>query len=175
MGLGKGQDETINKTFSNDVYKIEILGPKQEHLSVIDVPGIFRQTTAGVTTKADIKMVRAMILSYMRNERSIMLAVIPANVDIATQEILELAGECDPLGQRTLGVLTKPDLVDKGAEPAIINIIEGKMHPLNLGWWIVRNAGQGELMKSSNDRHLVEQVFSGRRSHGATCQRIELE
>ena len=60
----------------------------------------------------------------MRNPRSVILAVIPANVDIATQEILEMAEELDVKGERTLGVLTKPDLVDKGAEPPVIAIIE---------------------------------------------------
>lgn len=52
----------------------------------------------------------------MRNPRSVMLTVVPANVDVATQEILELARDCDPEGDRTLGILTKPDLVDRGAE-----------------------------------------------------------
>jgi hypothetical protein len=51
-----------------------------------------------------------MVKRYMDNPRSIMLAVVPANVDLATQEILELARESDPHGDRTLGVLTKPDL-----------------------------------------------------------------
>ncbi len=63
-------------------------------------------------------------------------------MDIATQEILEVAEEADKKGQRTLGVLTKPDLVDKGAENTIVDIIEGKNHPLNLGWCVVRNPGQ---------------------------------
>jgi hypothetical protein len=46
-------------------------------------------------------------------------AVVPANVDIATQEIIQMAEDADHMGQRTLGVLTKPDLVDKGAEDKV--------------------------------------------------------
>lgn len=100
----------------------------------------------------------------MRNPRSVILAVIPANVDIATQEILEMAEELDIKGERTLGVLTKPDLVDKGAEPAVIAIIEGRTHALNLGWCIVRNPGQQELTNglsnaSPSDRHATEKAF----------------
>ena len=45
---------------------------------------------------------------------------MPANVDIATQEIVHMAEEVDPEGKRTLGVLTKPDLVDKGAEDKVV-------------------------------------------------------
>lgn len=116
-------------TFSDDVLEIEICGPKQQHLSVIDVPGIFRNTTEGLTTDSDMEAVRNMVTHYMKNTRSIILAVIPANVDIATQEISE---KCDKNGQRTLGVLTKPDLVDKGAEPRVVDLVEGKPHVTNL-------------------------------------------
>lgn len=134
MGLGQPDVEGIKKTFSEDVLAIEVCDPGQQHLSVIDVPGIFKRTTKDVTTKADIAMVRSMVLAYMKNPRSLILAVVPANVDIATQEILEIAEECDPKGQRTLGVLTKPDLVDEGAEDSIMSIVQGSSHPLNLGW-----------------------------------------
>ena len=102
--------------------------------------------------------------TYMRNPRSVILAVVPANVDVATQEILEMAGELDVKGERTLGVLTKPDLVDKGAEPAVIDIIEGRSHVLNLGWCTVRNLGQQALAHGNSDtatssRHAAEKAF----------------
>jgi len=81
-------------------------------------------------------LVRQMVGKYLSNPRSIILsvyndlkfdrtpltnvrAVVPANVDIATQEIIQMAEDADPHGQRTLGVLTKPDLVDRGAEDKV--------------------------------------------------------
>ena len=158
MDLGNGK-ELGKQTFSNDVLKIEICGPLQEHLSVIDIPGIFKKTTEGLTTKADMHMVRDMVTNYMSNNRSVILAVVPANVDIATQEILEMADLCDPKGQRTLGVLTKPDLVDKGAEHSALDIIQGKSHKLSLGWNVVRNPGQQQLNGASTDRHNAEKAF----------------
>ena len=159
MGLGNTANSVSQKTFSDDVLRIEICGPKQQHLSVIDVPGIFKRTTVGVTTKEDIGLVRKMVLSYMKNARSIILAVVPANVDIATQEILEMAEECDQNGERTLGVLTKPDLVDKGAEHNVMKIVEGKDHILTLGWCIVKNPGQKELLNTTTDRNSIERTF----------------
>jgi hypothetical protein len=90
MGLSSNSDDGSRKpTFSNDVLRLEISGPEQEHLSVIDVPGIFKSTTEGVTIKADIQLVRNMVKGYMDNPRSVMLAVVPASIDLATQEILE--------------------------------------------------------------------------------------
>lgn len=157
--MGLDSSDPNSKTFSDDVLKIEVCGPDQEHLSVIDVPGIFKKTTEGLTTKSDIGMVRNMVSIYMKNPRAVILAVIPANVDIATQEILEMAAECDAEGERTLGVLTKPDLVDSGAEQHVLDLVEGKSHKLKLGWCIVRNRGQKELLELTADRNAVEQYF----------------
>lgn len=97
--MGLDSSDPNSKTFSDDVLKIEVCGPDQEHLSVIDVPGIFKKTTEGLTTKSDIGMVRNMVSNYMKNPRAVILAVIPANVDIATQEILEMAAECAQKGR----------------------------------------------------------------------------
>lgn len=89
-----------------------------------------------------------------------MLAVVPANVDIATQEIIEMARELDPDGMRTLRILTKPDLVDKGAEEKIIELVEGKQESQELGWVVVRNLGQKDLQDPSKDRDIEEEIFS---------------
>lgn len=162
MGLSKTQRSGpgITPTFSEDILSLEVCGPDQEHFSVIDVPGIFKNTTQGLTTKADIEMVKSMVQRYMTNSRSVILAVIPSNVDIATQEILEMAKEADPGGERTLGVLTKPDLVDRGAERDVTDLVEGKRHQLTLGWCLVRNPGQQDLLSDqAMDRHAVETDF----------------
>ncbi|PYH80583.1 dynamin [Aspergillus uvarum CBS 121591] len=89
-----------------------------------------------------------------------MLAVVPANVDIATQEIIEMARELDSDGLRTLRIVTKPDLVDKGAEEKIIDIVEGKQESQELGWVVVRNLGQKDLQDSSKNRDIEEQILS---------------
>ncbi|PPJ61353.1 hypothetical protein CBER1_11907 [Cercospora berteroae] len=106
IGIASPNDVTSGTerkpTFSGDVLQLEISGPDEEHLSVIDVPGIFRDSTPGLTTKADIQLVRSMVTRYMENPRSVMLTVVPANVDVATQEILHMANELDPEGDRTL-------------------------------------------------------------------------
>lgn len=161
MGLSSGKEESSTRkpTFSNDVLVLKISGPDQEHLSVIDVPGIFRSTTEGLTTTADTELVRSMVEKYMNNPRSVMLAVIPANVDVATQEILEMAKKADPHQDRTLGVLTKPDLVDKGAEPKVIDLLEGRTRPMKLGWHVIRNPGQSDLASKDLDRDARESSF----------------
>ena len=160
IGVAGFDEATSSKpTFSGDVLQLEISGPNEEHLSVIDVPGIFRDATPGLTTKDDIEFVRNMVLRYMENPRSVMLTVVPANVDVATQEILKLADDLDPEGDRTLGVLTKPDLVDTGAEDRVVNLIEGRAREIKLGWHVVRNPGQRDLADASFDRQRQELIF----------------
>jgi hypothetical protein len=158
LGLSS-EDDNQKPTFSNSVLKIDIAGPEESHLSVIDVPGIFKNTTPGRTTKNDIGLVRNMVEQYMKNPRSIMLAVVPANVDIATQEIIEMAHDEDPDEQRTLKILTKPDLVDKGAEHRVVKLINDGRSKGQLGWVLVRNLSQKEMDDGNIDRDTEENLF----------------
>ncbi|KAI9736866.1 MAG: hypothetical protein M1818_005917 [Claussenomyces sp. TS43310] len=161
MGIpGPGQSlEPGKSTFSDDLLSIELCGPEKQNLSVIDIPGIFRSPTQGVTTNGDMLRVRKMVDRQIREERTIILAVIPSNTDVATQEILEIAKKVDPAGVRTLGVLTKPDLVDRGGEENIMSLVEGKRNPLRLGYCMVRNRGQSELGVDSAERDRTEKNF----------------
>ena len=161
MGIpGPGQSlETGQSTFSDDLLSIELCGPDKQNLSVIDIPGIFRTPTEGVTTEDDMALVRKIMYRHIRDERTIILAVIPSNTDIATQEILSIAKEVDPKGLRTLGVLTKPDLVDKGGEENVMSLVQGNRNPLRLGYCIVRNRGQIELGIDSAERNKKEKNF----------------
>ena len=145
--------------FSDDIFRIELCGPEKSHLSVINVPGIFRTTEEGITTEEDKLLVKNMVHHYVENPRTIILAVLAANVDIATTEILDMAAEVDSSGQRTLGILTKPDLVDKGAEQDIIDLVRGRKKKLKLGYCVVRNRGKKERNLSSAERNRVESEF----------------
>ncbi|KAM3500282.1 hypothetical protein MY10362_006537 [Beauveria mimosiformis] len=85
-------------------------------------PGLFRAGNREQTTK-DAKVVHKMVRGYVRNPRSIILAVVSAKNDFALQEITEMARELDPKGIRTLGLITKPDTLDAGSdsEAAVVN------------------------------------------------------
>ncbi|KAH6648210.1 P-loop containing nucleoside triphosphate hydrolase protein [Truncatella angustata] len=141
MGLRADVSTGHGTVFSEDILKIEVYGPSVDYLTIIDVPGIFRTTMQG-TTKEDMILVRDLVKSYIKESRTIILAVLPSNVDIATQEILELAEDYDKNGVRTLGVLTKPDLVlETTAQTAVCDLVWGKKRPLALGYFLVRNRG----------------------------------
>ena len=156
MGLRTDVSTGIGAVFSEDVLKIEVQGPHEDYLTIIDVPGIFRTTTQG-TTKDDMVIVRDLVKKYIKDDRTVILAVLPSNVDIATQEILELAEDYDKNGERTLGVLTKPDLVlEQSAQAAVCDLVKGNKRPLTLGYFLVRNSGaNGSSMEQSE----LDQIF----------------
>ncbi|MCJ1242979.1 hypothetical protein MMC30_000175 [Trapelia coarctata] len=158
MGLS-GTGSVFGPAFSEDVLRLEICGPKQDHFSIVDIPGLFRNPEPGITTEADMEMVSSMVHNYMENPRSVMLCVVGANTDVGTQEIVRLAKKLDPEGSRTLGVLTKPDLIDPTGEGPIIDILMNKKQSLKLGWHVLRNTGHAGLQDAKWDRDTEEEKF----------------
>lgn len=158
MGIRADLSLKTGNVFSEDILKIEISGPHEDYLTIVDVPGIFRNHTEGITTKKDIALVNMLVRKYIQNRRTIILAVLPSNVDIATQEILALAEEYDPVGERTLGVLTKPDLVNESnAQISVCNLVSGIRKPLSLGYYLVRNRGADH--EDTVDQTALEAIF----------------
>lgn len=133
--------------FSSECIQVNVRSPTTPDLSLIDLPGIIRTTTAG-QNRSVINDVDQLLYHYMSQAETIILAVIPCNQDIATIDILERAHRYDPEGERTLGVLTKPDLIDRGAEDEVLSIIRNIRKPLKLGYIMVKNRSQADLKSS---------------------------
>lgn len=71
--------------------------------------------------------------------------VVPSNVDIATTEALSMAQEVDPEGDRTIGILTKPDLVDRGTEEKVLDVVRNLVYHLKKGYMVVKCRGQQDI------------------------------
>ena len=82
------------------------------NLTLVDLPGLTK-VPVGEQPHDIEKQIREMVFMYIEKKNCIILAVTPANTDVATSDALQLAKEVDPEGRRTLGVLTKIDLMDK--------------------------------------------------------------
>nr|RBQ85424.1 hypothetical protein FVER53263_13994 [Fusarium verticillioides] len=96
-----------------------------------------------------------MVKNYIRDSRTVILAILPCNVDIATQEILAFAEEVDPTGERTLGILTKPDfLKERSAKAVVCDLVLSKRRPLTLRYYVVRSRG-GDEEDSDGDADLL--------------------
>ncbi|XP_053311709.1 interferon-induced GTP-binding protein Mx2-like [Spea bombifrons] len=131
---------------SEDLITLEIEAPNVPDLTLIDLPGITRIALSN--QRKDIgQQIKNMIHKYILKQQTISLVVVPSNVDIATTEALEMARQVDPSGERTLGILTKPDLVDKGAENQVISVVRNQVYALNKGFMIVKCRGQKEIQE----------------------------
>ncbi|XP_056294405.1 interferon-induced GTP-binding protein Mx-like [Pseudoliparis swirei] len=134
----------VGDGISDDLISLEIASPDVPDLTLIDLPGITRVAVKG--QPEDIgDQIKRLIQKIIKKQETISLVVVPSNVDIATTEALKMAREVDPHGDRTLGVLTKPDLVDKGTEESVVEIVRNEVIHLKKGYMIVRCRGQKEI------------------------------
>ena len=93
---------------------------------------------------ADIEIqIRNMILEFISKDNCLILAVSPANSDLANSDALKLAREADPTGNRTIGVITKLDLMDSGTDAR--DILENRLLPLKRGYIGVVNRSQKDI------------------------------
>ncbi|KAI3327306.1 vacuolar sorting protein [Xylariaceae sp. AK1471] len=128
------------KAFCNDLLRIEITGPDRPHLTIVDLPGLIHSETKNQTA-SDVELIQEVVQSYMKEPRSIILAVVSAKNDFANQIVLKLARLADPVGNRTLGVITKPDTLIPGSESEAlyISLARNQEVEFRLGWHVLKN------------------------------------
>ena len=121
---------------------LRIYSPNVLTLTLVDLPGLTK-VPVGDQPKDIEKQIREMLMKYISKPACIILAVTAANTDLANSDGLKLAREVDPEGARTIGVLTKVDLMDKGTD--VVDILAGRIIPLRLGYVPVVNRGQRDI------------------------------
>ncbi|KAH7636841.1 dynamin related protein 1 isoform X1 [Dermatophagoides farinae] len=119
-----------NKGISPEPINLKIYSYRVVNLTLVDLPGITKIPVGDQPLDIE-QQTREMILSYISNPNSIILAVTPANTDFATSEALKIAREVDKDGRRTLSVVTKLDLMDAGTDA--IDVLCGRIIPVKLG------------------------------------------
>ena len=148
------------KAFAQDVLSIEIGGPSRPQLTLVDIPGLI-QTDTRTTTKADVELVEEITDQYISQPRTICLAVVSAAYDCANQKILTKVRNVDPKGDRTLGIITKPDLLPGGSglETAYLELARNEDIFLKLGWHVLKNRKFDERDFSLADRNAAEERY----------------
>merc|ERR1719174_3675040 len=114
-----------------------------------------RVPVKGSDQKEDIERItREMTLRYIKDPRTIILAVMPANQDLSTSDALQMARQVDPQGLRTIGVITKIDIMDRGTDA--VRMLKGDDIPLRLGYVGVKLRSQQDIMDRKKVREAVE-------------------
>ena len=156
MGIGGN----VDKAFSKDTLSIEINGPDRPQLTLVDIPGLIQTSTRGVSDD-DVTMVTEITDRYIEQPRTICLAVVSAANDAANQPILQRVRKFDPKGERTLGVITKPDQLppNSGSEAKFLELARNEDVSFTLGWHVVKNRRFEEKHYSFEERNAAESLF----------------
>ncbi|XP_058086833.1 phragmoplastin DRP1E-like isoform X1 [Magnolia sinica] len=144
------QDETDrmtgrSKQISPIPIHLSIYSPNVVNLTLIDLPGLTKVAVEGQPDSI-VQDIENMVRSYVEKPNCIILAISPANQDIATSDAIKLAREVDPSGERTFGVLTKLDLMDKGTNA--LDVLEGRSYRLQHPWVGIVNRSQADINKN---------------------------
>ena len=143
------------KGFSDDVLVVQISGPHQPHLTLVDLPGLTHAESKNQSIE-EVELVKNLVLKYMKDERSIILAVISAKNDFNNQVVTQLSRrtDIDPKGLRTLGIITKPDMLHPGSdsERAYRDLARNEDVNFGLGWHLLRNRDYNERALSVRER-----------------------
>merc|ERR1712079_246216 len=142
-----------NKGISNLPINLRVHSPHVLNITLIDLPGMTKIAVGD--QPADIEQqIRDMLMQFITKETCLILAVTPANTDLATSDALNLAKQVDPDGLRTIGVLTKLDLMDEGTDAR--DVLENKLLPLRRGYVGVVNRSQKDIEGRKDIKLAVE-------------------
>ncbi|XP_041838088.1 dynamin-2 isoform X1 [Melanotaenia boesemani] len=131
-----------NKGISPIPINLRVYSPNVLNLTLIDLPGMTKVAVGD--QPPDIEhQIRDMLMLFITKESCLILAVTPANTDLANSDALKIAKEVDPQGLRTIGVITKLDLMDEGTDAR--EILENKLLPLRRGYIGVVNRSQKDI------------------------------
>ncbi|KAI3704391.1 hypothetical protein L1987_74609 [Smallanthus sonchifolius] len=147
-----------NKRVSNKEICLRICSNRVLDMTLVDLPGMTKVPVGDQPLDVETQ-IRNMILSYIKQPRCLILAITPANSDLANSDALHIAGIADPDGNRTIGVLTKLDIMDRGTDAC--SLLLGKTIPLRLGYIGVVNRCQEdiELNRGIHDGLASEEAF----------------
>ncbi|GFH23228.1 uncharacterized protein HaLaN_20813, partial [Haematococcus lacustris] len=136
--------------FTRNVVVLEIQGADIS-LSLIDLPGIISSTEK----------------EEDQRPQTIIVLAVHALSDIQNQVVYKMAREADPEQQRTLGVITKVDVIPPGSHNMWIRMMRGDLFPLDLGYYMVVNPNQVDLDQGTSHEH---QAICGVATPGALCR-----
>jgi hypothetical protein len=132
-------------SFGQDVLRIKVRGNTGLNLTIVDLPGII-QVPKDEQDDSDVGTVHALVDSYIANPRTIILAVVQAGNDESNQPIIKKSKKFDKDGERTIGVITKPDLINDVTQARIAALSRNEdTMKLKLGFFMVKNPSPKEF------------------------------
>ncbi|XP_050060580.1 dynamin-1-like protein [Aphis gossypii] len=146
------------KNITHTPIVLKIFCERLFNLSFVDLPGLTKVPVGGQPKDIE-QQIKDLVLNFIKNPNSIILAVVTANTDPATSESLHIAKSVDPNGDRTLAVVTKIDIMDAGTDAT--ELLSGEVIPVKLGIIGIINRSQKDINneKTMEDSHKDESLF----------------
>lgn len=153
-----------NKGISNKSINLKIYSPHVLNLTLVDLPGITKVPVGDQPVNIE-EQIRDMCFEFISNPNSIILAVTAANTDLANSDALKMAKGVDPDGLRTIGVLTKLDLMDAGTDA--LEMLQGRIIPLKKGFVGVVNRSQEDINNNTPIRDSAKKETAFFQNHSS--------
>jgi len=161
-----------DKDISSEPLYLQIFSHEVLDITLVDLPGITKVPVGGQPVDIE-RIVRDMIVSFISRPNAIILAISAANADLANSDALKLAREVDPSGERTLGVLTKLDLMDRGTNA--IEVLANRVYPLRLGYVGMICRSQQDIQRQvpiSAHLHTEREYFTKHEHYASLADRM---
>jgi replication fork clamp-binding protein CrfC len=133
------------KNISKEPINLSIYSPNVINLTLIDLPGLTKVAVSDQPSDIGVQ-IRDLVMHYIKQKNTIILAISASNVDLANSDAIQIAHEVDPNGDRTIGVMTKPDMCDVGTN--ILSILTGESYKLKHGFIALKNRSQEDINKN---------------------------
>ena len=104
-----------DKNISDTPISLTIFSPNVVDLTMVDLPGITKVPIKGQPQDIE-EQIKKITYKYISQPNALILALTAANTDLANSDAIKMAREMDPHGERTIGVVTKIDLMDQGTD-----------------------------------------------------------
>jgi len=155
----KGSDGKQNLHFTANTIVLNISGPDCHDITIIDIPGMIQNDDSN---GRDVNAVMSMVTDFVRAKNSVIVVCMPCDDDVDNQSALKVAFDVDPHGERTVGVLTKPDRIENCGDERILAIMKGKCPKARLkrGWFMLRCPTPLERRDDPENKHAIENELS---------------
>ncbi|OAP57661.1 hypothetical protein AYL99_08399 [Fonsecaea erecta] len=156
MGLGESGG------ISRDVLHLKLSGRQLPNLTLVDLSGLIHSAT----NSDDIANVQDLVKYYFKQKESLIMAIVSAENPIENQGILTLSRQFDPTGERTIGVITKPDILrrpDKARlTPTVLELARNQHAAFKFKrhWQIMRCLTDDERLRGANRDRIETDLFS---------------
>ncbi|KAF9911594.1 hypothetical protein EC991_003058 [Linnemannia zychae] len=143
---------------SDKVLELTLSGPTQSPLTIVDLPAFIRTMDDNINNALP-EAIRSINRRFIKDSRTIILAVVPANNDLISSTSLSEAGLVDPAGERTIPIVTKPDRIEDVLLADWIEVILNHHKTMKLGYLVMRNSAHKDKGSSWEESYEAEEKF----------------